>query len=426
MKEIECKICSDKKLVKSKLKLELDIFGIIGDNPKERGSGFWIYHCPSCSIRKINEMVLNDLDNLNIYSKEPKMNEKYNLSWEEAKLAMERGAVIGKHAIKRTSGEVEDIFQCKVINNKINVKPFVNDFWTEIDEMEEQKNTKWRIVELTNCEIGSEQTLCSLPPMFEKRCQKHNCVVREDFYSELSRKLKDRCIQKFTEQLKKDVEDKNKTPGFQFEEGKFYKSKLNGNIYRIKQEMVEIFSYVSNACAHRVGPHLAFQWFNHKEKKWDKSLPPGQEMINAKFIEIEDPEKKEHEKSYNELGMKPVHYSPNYTVPACLNFDICGENVQIDFQSRERFEKFIKAWATFMRLKSHPLAVKANFNAWQFAIHYDLGDIKTHTWHGEMKLSFISPMFSTVTDTKQAIHDIGEENLKQMFLTFQGVYSEAI
>lgn len=85
------------------------------------------------------------------------------------------------------------------------------------------------------------------------------------------------------------------------------------------------------------------------------------------------------------------------------------------------------AWSaaleTFMRLKGHPLAVKPNNDETHFFIRIREEKLMIDSYEClPNKLTEVSAPFDSVDDGKQAIKDIGEDNLLHMFKTFQGIY----
>jgi hypothetical protein len=92
----------------------------------------------------------------------------------------------------------------------------------------------------------------------------------------------------------------------------------------------------------------------------------------------------------------------------------------------EQQQVWADALETFMNLKGHPLAVKAKDDFQQFCLLFTedcMNAIKIDVWHyNKSKFAFISPMFATEEDARQAIKDIGEETLLKMAKVFQGIY----
>jgi hypothetical protein len=83
-----------------------------------------------------------------------------------------------------------------------------------------------------------------------------------------------------------------------------------------------------------------------------------------------------------------------------------------------------QAIITFMKLKGHPLAVKAN-DYGQFFIHIGPEHANVPPFPEDqlgMKIYNFSPMFETMADAETALEDIGEENLVKMAKVFQGIY----
>jgi hypothetical protein len=98
------------------------------------------------------------------------------------------------------------------------------------------------------------------------------------------------------------------------------------------------------------------------------------------------------------------------------------------FNNAGIYANWRNALYTFMDLKGHPLAVKANHDIneqYFISIHICRDHFGIYTDQSTFlcnKGDILSPMFSTEEDAKKAIEDIGEENLIKMAKVFQGIY----
>jgi hypothetical protein len=341
---------------------------------------------------------------------------EYNLTWEEAKEAMKRGAVV----------DTAERIKHKILNGQLMGEFCYHDErnWRGTTDKESwYEDSKWRIVEFTDCEIINKH--------FTLDCTKHGGYAFK-FMDEYSPELKRHCIQKFTEQLKQDIkaakefkichdyylkleEQKMQEPEmYSFDKamhamtnGKILKDTLYGDIYRYHNGIFQVHCTTPDC--------LCF---------WNNIGIDGSFML-LRFIEVENPEKKEPEIKYNELSMK--EYKEGEIAPSFYSFYCHSGNSKINFDSIEKADKFAKALDTFIRLKAHPLAVKPDFedDEEQFYIGVNLCGgtaVSVSSDYAPDKPDYLSPMFDSEEDADKAIKDIGEDNLVEMFKTFSGLY----
>lgn len=128
---------------------------------------------------------------------------------------------------------------------------------------------------------------------------------------------------------------------------------------------------------------------------------------------VEEHENKKLEKNYGALGFNPK----------IIDFNVFPE-IEESSTEQDKASKFITALKTLMELKSHPLAVPASDdNKYQYFICFCITILKINNYSlNSFKLSEISPAFNDKIDAQQAIEDIGENRLIEMFKVFQGIY----
>jgi hypothetical protein len=389
---------------------------------------------------------------------------EYNLTWKEAKEAMRRGAVVNCGTLSNFKLENENLY-LKLIDKG----------WI-LASSEYLDNYKWRIVELTDCILFDR---CH-PYDHNITCHTHAERALHQKTHALSKELiNDNCIKKFTEQLKEDMAKSNvkykvnierhyqfikncdvyyyKTSS-PFCDARYYKCLTHGTFHKDtergfilaghgilsdkcrkieEQKMKEpkIYSFEKALSGMRHGKFYQ----DEKTKKiyrlsdkfylqtyhgeWVDSRAEGGLPIFMlkKFVEIENPEKKEPEKVYNELSITTDLHG---FTPAVFQFAMFGEMLNLGFNSEQKMKSFIKALQTFLRLKAHPLAVKPSRNDQCYIVcNLDDGNVCSYYASEYMdKGDYISPMFSDEKDSDKAIQDIGEDNLVEMFKVFSGDY----
>lgn len=391
---------------------------------------------------------------------------EYNLTWTEAKEALKRGAIIESESGMTQYKDYDD-FGIDAIC--CSYRKSGDEWRPTIAITEDAHNKKWRIAELTDCEIielGVIYGRCHL------ECKAHfftlayhiNCESKNipKLKQECITTIKNFCIEKFTEQLKKDVKlDESKKVINQivgsiadFKEFK----KINEDIYRhqllhggaiyfykepganhwrqeegVMRDKVYTFEeaitgmrqgkfYKSNGYIRKIENGKLYLWAR-SENKWIEnesflhSLNGG--LLNGNFIEVENLENKETEQKGNELKLSEEDF---WQETSCNLIEVGEENFYAENQLIA--SRWMGALNAFMKLKSHPLSKKPSKDNAQFYIAYDahigLVILDHDIW--SYKIDFISPMFSTEGDARHAIDDVGKDNILNMFKTFGGDY----
>jgi hypothetical protein len=388
---------------------------------------------------------------------------EHNLTWEEAKEAMKRGAICkgNIHNKYRWNNSCFEVFA--ELENRWVTHPLLT-LGCHMD--------KWLIVELTDCEIINKH--------FTLDCTTHGGYAFK-FMDEYSPELKRHCIQKFTEQLKQDMDNSCKimihkslelqprciVHGFEFNNlstveethqhcleqcnllQKSHSAELKAcqdYYYKLEeqkmQEPVKTYSFEEaiagmkagkfyqammhdafSICVYRIFNNR-FQYFSN-DRNWEIAKVKLDDMLCQDFIEVENPEKKEIEKKGNELKLSLND----------ISLDSCGNGIEVGAggddvlmtyaKNREIAINWDKALATFMRLKAHPLAKRIEYKMEQFIISVSQ-DIERcliiDCYDKETKSTLLSPCFKSEKDARQSIKDIGEDNIIEMFKTFSGLY----
>lgn len=350
-----------------------------------------------------------------------KMAEEYNLTWEQAKLAMDGGAVCTNNI---PAGE-HLLF---IRENSQTKSSFDNGPYVNCSDFTDSERKVWRIVSLTACDVERQYRWCDGTIIHSLFCLTHEIeltpICVQVMFGELTHK---KCIEKFTEQLKQDIEKgKNEMPNpmekidaieqskqFSFDEA--YAEMKNGKFYRaITGHYGDITYRIHNN---------KLQFFCISENKFTDSEAIYNDLKECIFIEVEYPEKEEIK--YSEMGFQinkldtPIsNKEPTISIES-RHFDT---TIYFIMKNRETEREWAIALNTFMLLKSHPLAVKVILGKKQFFIclHSDgYICIEDHLNYG--KLDEISPAFKSNEDAQKAIDDIGKDNIMHMFKTFQGL-----
>lgn len=378
---------------------------------------------------------------------------EYNLTWEEAKEAMKRGAIVS------FSGAAEKYKNYRFIEQGhdfkgmgLDSKPRFNDaHYVDIFLFDEWRDTpkqinllaaaerKWRIVELTDCCIKVTRSFRSIGNYL--RCDTHMRIANP-FLNAVDQRtqLNQMCIETFTEQLKQDMKPKFLQPipyvkpncgeqkmqepkTYSFEKalsgmryGKFYRP-VTGykGIYRLN--MTATYPVLESMADGQQ------RWVEVIMSNCDGKVLGG--LMNHKYMEAENPEKKEPK--FNELGFQcsfldePLSTDDNAISIDMTHFDTREHYI---LQSREKEMKWASALNTFLRLKAHPLVVKPSSDTQYYIIinvHFNNLYI-VDSRHKSDKHDFLSPMFHEKEHADKAIEDIGRKNIVEMFKTFSGVY----
>jgi len=196
------------------------------------------------------------------------------------------------------------------------------------------------------------------------------------------------------------------------------------------QEAIEAMENDHISCMAFLHPHVHYMvdhdrlyFKNINETAWREHDHPARsvrfsfDLIKSKWAIYEDP-KEEKKGLFDRWDGKK-----NYL------FTLDGNAISAAFPglyNNEHCHAWEYALITFMRLKSHPLAVPVLDDIPQFVI-------KTSFWSTDglylqkhyglaTKITEVSPCFSCEEDGEKAISDIGEDNILHMMRTFQGIY----
>jgi hypothetical protein len=411
---------------------------------------------------------------------------EYNLTWNEAKEAMRRGAIVMNNS--EMSHNRYQMFNSTEQGDKL-ICSKINGRWTIPDvPIGDLSITEWRIVELTDCDVKLVKAFVGRGLVFE--CELH-CHTANPFLNDIEQKeqLKEFCIQKFTEQLKEDMKRqanekldaireiigheefdsikkeimapdskcptlidsyikhlKNSRKYPHLRQYPHYEQKVNIEIKEQKMKEPKIYSFEKALSGMRYGkfyrPLIGYKgvyrlnmsgvypileskadgqrdWVKVTMRNCDEHILGG--LMTYQYCEVENPEKKEPEKVYNELSITTDLHG---LTPAVFQSAMFGEMLALGFNSEQKMKSFIKALQTFLRLKAHPLAREPSETPQPYlALNTGQGNI-CYIMCNEFKdkCDYLSPMFDSYPDAEKAVEDIGEKNLVEMFKVFSGVY----
>lgn len=310
------------------------------------------------------------------------MTDEYNLTWEQADMAMKLGAVVEAEELvpfRIKDDSYQGLFYCCWKN-------------TEMDS--DEKTLLYKIHSIPECEDNYKVVaikLCGGKLFYRcSRCASANVGIEQ---------LKKVCVDNF---MKKLYPFNKSTP---CEEPK------------MSEELISFDEAVVWMIRNK-GSNLFFKRIN-KDCNPYVYYDDGCFMVSADNSPLASVINVETMRDY-EFSKTPIKIEPK------VNGLGLSENSPFEIHGVNDEERNIAiALATYIELLKHPLVVKAEQGRAQHVIAlsgFSMSTLTTEDYVGNAcKFDYLSPVFSSRKDAKEAISDIGEDKLLLMFKTIKGL-----